>query len=301
MIVLSRAGGVANTNSFLIADEQSKQAVLFDAPDHTIEPLLDEAANRGWDVIGLWLTHGHFDQVGSLQSLLEHWDVRVYAHALEMPYLTGRSKYPPPDPMVGGGSMAWLSPLYPRGPIDLGNRVRPLDADGRIAGLAGWRWIHTPGHTAGHISFFRDDDRVLIAGDAFVTTKQESVASVLQQRPELHGPPAYYTSDWDAAALSVQRLAGLQANVFACGHGLPMVGPAASAALDRLAENFDQVGRPSVGRYVRRPAVTDERGVVSVPPPVVGPVPKIVVGAALGGALLAYVAAARRKSRASDT
>src|SRR5689334_10972488 len=48
------------------------------------------------------LTHGHIDHVGSLAALLEMWDVPVYAHPLEFPYLTGRRAYPPPDPLVGG-------------------------------------------------------------------------------------------------------------------------------------------------------------------------------------------------------
>ena len=61
MIVLTNTGGVAMTNCYLIADEIAKKAVLFDAPDHTVAPLLDEAVKRGWDVQGLWLTHGHFD------------------------------------------------------------------------------------------------------------------------------------------------------------------------------------------------------------------------------------------------
>ena len=56
MQILTNSGGVAITNSFLIADEKAEQAVVFDAPDHTTGPLLDEAAKRGWDVIGLWLT-----------------------------------------------------------------------------------------------------------------------------------------------------------------------------------------------------------------------------------------------------
>src|SRR5690606_16681991 len=55
------------------------------------------------------LTHGHFDHVGALRTLAEEWDVPVYAHELEMPYITGRSSYPPPDPTVGGGAMAGLS------------------------------------------------------------------------------------------------------------------------------------------------------------------------------------------------
>ena len=36
------------------------------------------------------LTHGHFDHIGSIKQLLEYWDVDVYAHELEIPYLTGK-------------------------------------------------------------------------------------------------------------------------------------------------------------------------------------------------------------------
>jgi len=96
--------------------------------------------------VAIVLTHGHFDHVGALPALAEEWDVPVYAHELELPYLTGRSSYPPPDPAVGGGMMSFLSRLYPRGPIDLGDRVRALPSDGSVPGMQGWRWIHTPGH-----------------------------------------------------------------------------------------------------------------------------------------------------------
>src|SRR5215204_973776 len=72
------------------------------------------------------LTHGHFDHIGAVHTLAHEWDVPVYAHALELPYLTGQSSYPPPDPLVGGGAMAYMSPLYPRRPINLGDRVQAL-------------------------------------------------------------------------------------------------------------------------------------------------------------------------------
>src|SRR5690606_25960155 len=115
------------------------------------------------------LTHGHFDHVGGIEQLVQEWEVPVYAHPMELPYLTGKSSYPPGDPAVGGGAIAMLSPLYPRGPIDLGPHVQPLPEDGSVPGMAGWRWIATPGHSPGHVALFRDADRTLIAGDALVT------------------------------------------------------------------------------------------------------------------------------------
>lgn len=240
---------------------------------------------RGSKPTAIVLTHGHFDHVGSVQDLSELWDVPVYAHPLEFPYLNGTSKYPPPDPSVGGGAFSLMSVVYPRGPINLGARLRELPQDGSVPGLPGWRWIFTPGHSPGHISLFRDDDRVLIAGDAFVTTKQESVFAVATQRPELHGPPAYYTSDWDAAKQSVDRLAGLSPVIAATGHGVPMTGAGVADELDALASHFDQWARPKTGRYVRQPAITNERGVVRLPPQKVGSVP-LALALVAGGALL---------------
>jgi glyoxylase-like metal-dependent hydrolase (beta-lactamase superfamily II) len=199
------------------------------------------------------LTHAHFDHVGALGELLDEWDVPVYAHPDERPYLTGERAYPAPDPSVGGGLMASMSMLYPRQPIDLGRRVCELPANGSIPTLPGWSWVPTPGHTAGHISLFHNHHRTLIVGDAFCTTQQESFLAVATQRPELHGPPAYFTTDWNAARDSVQRLAALQPVFIAPGHGQPMAGNETTKALSRLAEQFDDVARPEHGRYVTTP------------------------------------------------
>jgi glyoxylase-like metal-dependent hydrolase (beta-lactamase superfamily II) len=195
------------------------------------------------------LTHGHFDHVGALEDLAEQWNVHVYAHPLELPYVTGQKQYPPPDPAVGGGLMALMSPLYPRGPVDVRDRAQQLPTDHSVPDLPGWRWIHTPGHTEGHVSFFRDSDRTLIVGDAFCTTKAESLAAVATQRPELHGPPAYYTSDWDKARASVEQLSLLRPSCVAPGHGQPMAGTHVADALSELARNFDRVARPHHGKY----------------------------------------------------
>jgi glyoxylase-like metal-dependent hydrolase (beta-lactamase superfamily II) len=117
--------------------------------------------------------------------------------------------------------------------------------------MPGCRWIHTPGHTAGHVSLFRDDDRCLIAGDAFVTVKQESLYAVATQEREVHGPPAYFTPDWANARRSVERLAALEPAIAATGHGTPMRDQELREGLDRLARAFDRIAVPDQGRYVR--------------------------------------------------
>ena len=235
------------------------------------------------------LTHGHFDHTGHLAELAERWDVPVYAHRLELPYLTGRSAYPPPDPTVGGGLMTRLSVLFPRGPLDLGARAQALPEDGGVPTLPGWRAIHTPGHAPGHISLFREADRLLLAGDAFVTTKQESALAALTKPIAMHGPPASFTPDWAAAKRSVEALAALHPAITGTGHGRPLAGPALDAGLQALARDFDRVALPASGRYVTQPAVADEGGISFVPPAVADPVPRLALGVGLAvlGALVA--------------
>jgi hypothetical protein len=137
------------------------------------------------------LTHGHFDHVGSLETLAAEWDVPVYAHRLEHPYLNGTISYPPADPSVGGG-----------------------------------------------------------AGDAFVTTKQESVYAAVTQAPEMHGPPMYFTPDWPSARQSVLNLAALGPETVVTGHGQAMQGAGMRSALKQLAERFEDIAIPKHGRYV---------------------------------------------------
>ena len=104
------------------------------------------------------LTHGHFDHVGTVGPPATWWDAPVYAHALELPYLTGRSSYPPPAPSVGGGLVSALSWSFPRSDRPRGSGEAAARR-GWVPGLPGWRWVFTPGHTPGHVALFRDADR----------------------------------------------------------------------------------------------------------------------------------------------
>lgn len=239
------------------------------------------------------LTHGHFDHAGSAARLSNMWHVPIFAHELELPYLTGRSDYPPPDPTVGG-ALAMMSRTFPHRSIDLGASVRPFDGDGTMAALPGWRVLHTPGHTAGHVSLFRQSDGTLLTGDALATMNQESWISNVTLVRELRWPPAPLTTDWSAARRSVEHLAALRPKAIAAGHGLPITGEGAAAALERFSEQF---APPADGRYVRQPARADERGVISLPPPVADPVGGAIRGGAIAAAVTGLVMTVSRARR----
>lgn len=235
---------VGTADEFVLVDtglENSADFILRNVEDHFGSNRIPKS---------IILTHGHFDHVGSVIQLAKTWDVPVYVHELELPYLTGKRDYPKGDSTVDGGLVSEMSEAFPNKAINLENYVHALNSDGTIPGMNGWRFIHTPGHTEGHISLFRDEDSTLIAGDAFCTLKQESLMSVLTQDEQISGPPKYLTTDWKAAEESVKRLAELKPSLAIVSHGLPMSGKELADHLELLVNKFDSIAVPKHGQFV---------------------------------------------------
>ena len=299
------ANGVASlpitiANVYFVGEPGEKWALIDSGTPHSAAKIVNAAEDRygfGARPEAILLTHGHFDHSGSARELAEKWEVPIYIHPLDLPYVTGRSAYPPTDPTVGG-AMAFLSRFFPPNALNLGKRVEPLPDNGVVPGLPDWKWLFTPGHSPGHVSYWRESDSTLLAGDAFTTVNLDSFADFALKTQAVSRPPAPVTCDWQAARNSVQKLAELEPYVVGCGHGRPMHGRTAIAQLHQLAANFPI---PARGRYVNQPAATDEKGLVILPPPAPDPLPRLaaaVGGVALAGVLLIALDAALRKPAA---
>lgn len=236
------------------------------------------------------LTHGHFDHAGSAADLADHWGVPIFAHPLEKPYLTGRSPYPPGDPTVPG-FMGFMMRFVKRTQgFDLGGRLRPIE-NSELPGMPGWECHHTPGHSPGHLSFFRRSDRTLLAGDACTTVDVDSLVAVVTKQQRVCRPPTPMNYDWKAARESVRLLSSLEPSTLACGHGVPMKGADASLQLAALAREFPI---PRHGRYVAEPARVGESGIEWLPPEPYDPLPKIAAGVGVAAAAALIVAVRRR-------
>ena len=124
------------------------------------------------------LTHAHPDHEGAARALAGAWGcpilaapgrARDRARRLRGDGALGRPARPVGDPPGDAGDRR--APARPRCSRAEASPAltRALPADGTIPGMDGWTWIATPGHTPGHVSFVRSDDRVVLTGDALLT------------------------------------------------------------------------------------------------------------------------------------
>lgn len=154
MKILSHTGGIAYTNCYVIVDEATRDCVLFDAPDHTIAPLLDHIERERLNLIGLWLTHGHFDHLADHQLVRDRFpDAKILIHKLDEPKLLqpGSRFFPLPFVIPPGHADGYLE-----------------DGQSLSIGSLSCRVIFTPGHSPGHVAFYFERDKLLVGGDLII-------------------------------------------------------------------------------------------------------------------------------------
>jgi glyoxylase-like metal-dependent hydrolase (beta-lactamase superfamily II) len=189
------------------------------------------------------LTHVHPDHSGSALALARRWEATVWMHPAELPIASGdftaMARYAGPlDRWVVLPIMRAMGRRRREATLarsSLAGVARGFDPGSSVPGLPGWQCIPTPGHTPGHVSYFRPADRLLITGDALVTLRVNSVPGLLRGRAGLSGPPRYTSWDWRRATDSVATLSALEPDVLAPGHGRPLAGPDTATAVRAFA------------------------------------------------------------------
>jgi glyoxylase-like metal-dependent hydrolase (beta-lactamase superfamily II) len=143
--------GPAQTNAYLVADSETREAAVID-PSWDGKLILAEAQTRGWRIAHLWYTHAHFDHIGGAAEI---------ADALNpLPLIALH-----PDDHVlwrAGGGGAYFGFDIDPGPeptIDL--------HQGQILRLGNVQFEvrYTPGHTKGHCVFYVPEQKICFCGD----------------------------------------------------------------------------------------------------------------------------------------
>jgi hydroxyacylglutathione hydrolase len=164
------------------------------------------------------LTHAHGDHAGAMAGLATRFGVPVWCGAADREaaesgrlVLSPRLRRPRLRALAGGAAAFDGTPV-----------ARTLAEGDELA--AGFTVLDTPGHSPGHVSFWRESDRTLICGDVFFNMH------LLTTAPGLRQPPDLLTPDPAENRRSERRLAALEPRTVGFGHG-PVLGDDAGAAL----------------------------------------------------------------------
>ncbi len=143
--------GPVQTNTYLVADPESRAAVVID-PAWDGRLILAEAEKRNWHIGGIWLTHAHFDHFAGGAAIVEG------------------SNPPPPVALHPQDYPLWQAkggaPFFGMR-IDPGPEPTEELYHGQILhlGSAEFEVRHTPGHSQGHVVFYCAAEGVVFCGD----------------------------------------------------------------------------------------------------------------------------------------
>jgi glyoxylase-like metal-dependent hydrolase (beta-lactamase superfamily II) len=153
----------------------------------------------------LALTHVHPDHQGAARTICERYRIHLACHAADVPTMQGERPMQPDNGFIRFSSRLWAGPAH--------SVARVLQEGDDVAGF---RVVHAPGHTPGHVILFRDRDRVAIVGDVL------NGMNLATAWPGLHAPPDFFCSDPAENRRSIRRLAELEPRLLCFGHGPPL-------------------------------------------------------------------------------
>jgi glyoxylase-like metal-dependent hydrolase (beta-lactamase superfamily II) len=237
--------GRTQTNVYLVG--AGSTWVLVDAGWKQDAPRIEAAVRAllGNDTppAAIVLTHVHPDHAGAARILAEAWRCPILLHSAEVRIASGdfaaMARYAGPLdrwmvlPVMRAIGSRRRAKILARG--SLGDLIQELEPGGAIPGLEGWGWLHTPGHTPGHVALVRQADRVVLTGDAIVSLAVNTTAGILFGRQGLSAPPWYTTWDRRAARASIAMIADLEPRVVGGGHGRPVLGTDTPATVQAFA------------------------------------------------------------------
>ncbi|KAF2327134.1 MBL fold metallo-hydrolase [Flavobacterium nitrogenifigens] len=152
------------------------------------------------------LTHAHADHQGSSKTICETLNIPLLCSEPEKEFAENGNvvtEYPNPNHLISKFQKNFWA--------GKGHFVSHTLKEGDQIG--GFTVIETPGHSRGHISFFREKDGVLIVGDVMTNM------NLLTTKVGLHEPPNLFTADKETNRKSIQKLAFLKPKILCFGHG----------------------------------------------------------------------------------
>jgi glyoxylase-like metal-dependent hydrolase (beta-lactamase superfamily II) len=156
MLVTGFPAGSFQTNCWLVATGPGAEAVVVDPGQDALPGIAELCARHRLRPVAALLTHGHLDHVWTVAPLAGAHGIPAYVHPADRHLLT--------DPLAGFApesrdAFGWLNLQEPEEVLEL--------ADGQVIELAGLRLTvdHTPGHTAGHVTFRLPPEAAGAAGD----------------------------------------------------------------------------------------------------------------------------------------
>lgn len=213
-------------NAILLDDDNGPVLVDTGVPDSAGKILagLKELGHAPEDVQKIIVTHKHIDHTGSLADLKNATGAPAVMHPVDAASVRVGESFLPvkTSPGIFSKLMTIAMRMTPNDlePVAIEEEVNDGD---KLAIARGIEVLHTPGHSAGHISLYLNrDGGILIIGDAAI--------NVL----DLRYPPIF--EDMAAGMASLQRVATLQFETAVFMHGKSMNGNASRRLLDKWGQ-----------------------------------------------------------------